>query len=264
VRGQIIDYSPAAINRLLGARVPPQCAYKAMKAEIDGWDEPTRRIVKEYVALPGTEWYQGAGGNKPTKIQANHFKPVPRVWFEFFIRNIIVVSNTSEAQVAIVAGVKLIMEGKNINLGQLICDSIVSLKKNTKQSFNLINALCKDQGVSTPPLDDEFCLPLGAMRKRELRRFSLPPIGYQPPREGEESDEDVNRQENDEDVHQEESDEDLNHNDQFPEQPQAPDVATSSCSASELATLLHMMDVDYSLTSAPVCRRVIIHILRVE
>ncbi|MCI27248.1 hypothetical protein A2U01_0048446, partial [Trifolium medium] len=41
VRGQLVDYSSEAINRLLGAHVPRNCAFRAMKEEIDDWDEPT-------------------------------------------------------------------------------------------------------------------------------------------------------------------------------------------------------------------------------
>ncbi|MCI07609.1 hypothetical protein A2U01_0028678, partial [Trifolium medium] len=219
-----------------------------MKEEIDDWDEPTRRVVKDFVALPGTEWLHGTGGEKPSKIPSTHFKPIARVWLEFFLRNIMMVNNTSEAQVEVAAGVKLIMEGKAINLGQLICASIYGMVTNTKSNFkighcNLINALCLDQDVPIPPLDDDFLVPMGAMRLKDLQRFSKIPDGYVPPNEREEGAANLNQNDNDVDEDQHDVDDVLQQVDEFPEQPQAPYVPSFSHSVGEIATLLHLMDL---------------------
>ncbi|MCH79937.1 hypothetical protein A2U01_0000699 [Trifolium medium] len=254
VRGKLVDYSPSAINKLLGCDVPRRCAFRAMKEEFDDWDEPTRRVVKDFVALPGTEWLHGAGGDQPSKIPSTHFKPIARVWLEFFLRNIMMVSNTTEAQVDVAAGVKLIMEGEAINLGQLICASIYGLVHNTKSNFkighcNLINALCLAQDVPTPPLDDEFLIPMGGMRIKDLQRFSVLPKGYVPPNEGEEAAANVNQNDDNGDEDQHGIDEVMQQIDEFPEQPQvpvdqqAPHVPPSSHSVGELATLPHLMDL---------------------
>ncbi|MCI45487.1 hypothetical protein A2U01_0066726, partial [Trifolium medium] len=75
VRGKEIDYSPEALNAFLRAVVPPKCAFKAEKKKVKMVDEPGRRVVRDFVALPGTPWHKGAASSIPTKVQLTHFKP---------------------------------------------------------------------------------------------------------------------------------------------------------------------------------------------
>ncbi|MCI73394.1 hypothetical protein A2U01_0094658, partial [Trifolium medium] len=43
-----------ALNAFLGVVVPPECAFKAEKNRVKMADESGRRVVQDFVALPGT------------------------------------------------------------------------------------------------------------------------------------------------------------------------------------------------------------------
>ncbi|GAU10347.1 hypothetical protein TSUD_422710, partial [Trifolium subterraneum] len=148
VRGKIVDYSTVVLNDFLGAVVPEErCAFRTEKDRVAAMLEPERRVIRDFVALPGTPWYKASADSVPTKIQLIRFKPVARAWAEFFVKNIFSVSNSSEYQIDNAAAVKIIMEGRPFNLGYWLCASIHGIATNTSQSFtlghcNLINALC--------------------------------------------------------------------------------------------------------------------------
>ncbi|GAU50917.1 hypothetical protein TSUD_411170 [Trifolium subterraneum] len=148
VRGKIVDYSTVVLNEFLGALVPEErCAFRTEKDRVAAMLEPERRVIRDFVALPGTPWYKASADSVPTKIQLTRFKPVARAWAEFFVKNIFSVSNSSEYQIDNAAAVKIIMEGRPFNLGFWPCASIHGIATNMSQSFtlghcNLINALC--------------------------------------------------------------------------------------------------------------------------
>ncbi|MCI71487.1 hypothetical protein A2U01_0092750, partial [Trifolium medium] len=54
VRGKEVDYSPEALNSFLGAVGVLECAFKMEKKVVKAADEPGRRVVRDFVALPGT------------------------------------------------------------------------------------------------------------------------------------------------------------------------------------------------------------------
>ncbi|MCI16986.1 hypothetical protein A2U01_0038132, partial [Trifolium medium] len=54
-RGKFVDYSDREINRFLGAVVPNNCLFYAVKDEIEGWPLEVRNPVKEFLGRPGTE-----------------------------------------------------------------------------------------------------------------------------------------------------------------------------------------------------------------
>ncbi|GAU26558.1 hypothetical protein TSUD_266720 [Trifolium subterraneum] len=57
IRGKIVDYSTAALNEFLGALVPEErCAFRTEKDRVAGMLEPERRVIRDFVALPGTPW----------------------------------------------------------------------------------------------------------------------------------------------------------------------------------------------------------------
>ncbi|GAU46938.1 hypothetical protein TSUD_85380 [Trifolium subterraneum] len=112
VRGKIVDYSTVVLNEFLGALVPEErCAFRTEKDRVATMLEPERRVIRDFVALPGTPWYKASADSVPTKIQLTCFKPMARAWAEFFVKNIFSVSNSSEYQIDNAAAVKIIMEG---------------------------------------------------------------------------------------------------------------------------------------------------------
>ncbi|MCI26806.1 hypothetical protein A2U01_0048003, partial [Trifolium medium] len=161
-------YSPEALNTFLGAVGVPECAFKAEKKKVKMADEPGRRVVRDFVALPDTPWHKGAASTIPTKVQLTNFKTVARAWAEFFVRNIVSVSNSSEYQIENAAAVKVIMEGKPLNLGYWLCYSIRSIATNAAKTFtlghcNLITALCRARHVPETKHQDEGQLPVKAL-----------------------------------------------------------------------------------------------------
>ncbi|MCI42401.1 hypothetical protein A2U01_0063638, partial [Trifolium medium] len=88
VRGVLVEYTDTEINRLLGAVVPRQCMFSAIKDGIEHWNLEARNPIKEFLGRPGTEWYKYSGGERPTKIRLGDFKPVARAWGEWVARNV--------------------------------------------------------------------------------------------------------------------------------------------------------------------------------
>ncbi|GAU37120.1 hypothetical protein TSUD_278710 [Trifolium subterraneum] len=176
VRGKIVDYSTAVLNEFLGALVPEEiCAFRTEKDRVTALLEPERRVIRDFVALPGTPWYKASADSVPTKIQLTRFKPVARAWAKFFVKNIFSVSNSSEYQIDNAAAVKIIMEGGPFNLGFWLCASIHGITTNTSTSFtlghcNLINALCLAQGVPVYS-EDETMFPIRALPLRAFQGF---------------------------------------------------------------------------------------------
>ncbi|GAU50999.1 hypothetical protein TSUD_131510 [Trifolium subterraneum] len=176
VRGKIVDYSTVVLNEFLGALVPEErCAFRTEKDRVAAMLEPERRVIRDFVALPGTPWYKASTDSVPTKIQLTRFKPVARAWAEFFVKNIFSVSNYSEYQIDNAAPVKIIMEGGPFNLGFWLCASIHGITTNTSTSFtlghcNLINALCRAQGVPVYS-EDETMFPIRALPLRAFQGF---------------------------------------------------------------------------------------------
>ncbi|GAU17466.1 hypothetical protein TSUD_143200 [Trifolium subterraneum] len=184
VRGVMIDFSALALNEFLGAEIPVRCALETATIDFPKWPEVRRSVIKNFVGRPGTQWLKYTGGEFPTKIRLGNFKPVARAWAEFVLNNITPVSNSSEYQVENALAVKLIMEKKDINLGQWLVRSIRRIANNGQPSFtlghcNLITALCKARGV--PEIDDDNpLLPICAMTLRYFQNYDAGPVGAQP------------------------------------------------------------------------------------
>ncbi|GAU46578.1 hypothetical protein TSUD_402670 [Trifolium subterraneum] len=184
VRGVMIDFSALALNEFLGAEIPFWCALESATIDFPKWPEVRRSVIKNFVGRPGTQWLKYTGGEFPTKIRLGDFKPVARAWGEFVVQNITPVSNSSEYQVENALAVKLIMEKKDINLGQWLVRSIRRIANNGQPSFtlghcNLITALCRAMGVPEKD-DDNPCLPIRAMTLRYFQNYDAGPIGAQP------------------------------------------------------------------------------------
>ncbi|MCI80152.1 hypothetical protein A2U01_0101423, partial [Trifolium medium] len=50
---------------LLGAVVPGQCMFSAVKDEIEHWTLNVRNPVKKFLGRPGTDWLKYSGGERP-------------------------------------------------------------------------------------------------------------------------------------------------------------------------------------------------------
>ncbi|PNY16023.1 hypothetical protein L195_g012732, partial [Trifolium pratense] len=188
VRGKLVRYSPDAINGLLEAVVPQACAYRVEKRRIQNGDEPTRRVIKDFVTIPGTPWHsKNSAASIPTKIDLARFTPVARAWAIFFVRNICSVSNTSEYQVESAAAVKCIMEGRPFNLGGWISGSIEAMVASKTRTTslghcNLITALCRAKEVPESD-EDQFILPIRALPLWKFNTYGVPRGGAQGERE---------------------------------------------------------------------------------
>jgi hypothetical protein len=180
VRGVIVDYSPEALNRFLGARIPRDgCALMAARP-IDGLTLEERIVIRDYVGRPGIEWLKYRGGPAPKKIKLVDFKPSARAWGEWVLRNIAPVSNLSEYQLDNALTVKLILEGAEIDLGYWLSESISRIARHSGTfslgHCNLITALCRHLKVPETFEDPPF-YPIKAMTFAYYNDFEEDPIG---------------------------------------------------------------------------------------
>jgi hypothetical protein len=82
VRGVIVDYSPEALNRFLGAVIPRDgCALGAARP-IDNMTKEERTMIRDFVGRQGIEWLKYRGGPAPTKMKLVDFKPAAQAWGE--------------------------------------------------------------------------------------------------------------------------------------------------------------------------------------
>jgi hypothetical protein len=159
VRGVMIDFSALALNVFLEADIPARCILENHSTTFPMWPEVRRAEIKECVGRPGTQWLKYTGGEYPTKIRLGDFKPIARAWAEFVVHNVAPVSNSSEYQVENALGVQMIMQKRNINLGQWLCKSIRKIANNGQAVFslghcNLITALCRFHHVPETDADN--------------------------------------------------------------------------------------------------------------
>ncbi|CAJ2642276.1 unnamed protein product [Trifolium pratense] len=98
VRGVMVDFSALAINEFLEASIPARCIYENESITFAQWPEVRRREIRDFVGRPGTPWMKYSGGEFPSKIDLQHFRPVARAWAEFVVHNVVPVSNSSEFQ----------------------------------------------------------------------------------------------------------------------------------------------------------------------
>jgi hypothetical protein len=193
VRGVIVDYSPEALNRFLGAVIPRDgCALGAARP-IDSMTKEERTVIRDFVGRQGIEWLKYRGGPAPTKMKLGDFKPAARAWREWVLRNLAPVSNLSEYQLDNALTVKLILEGEPINLGYWLSESIGRIARRSGTCSlghcNLVTALCRHLKVPETFEDPPFS-PIKAMTFANYNEFEEDPIGG--PEEVEEEDEELN------------------------------------------------------------------------
>ncbi|CAJ2642447.1 unnamed protein product [Trifolium pratense] len=125
VRGIRVYYSADHINTLLGCRVRGACELVTEKERISN------------VAL---------------RLSLTSFNPIHRAWGEFWLKNVRVVGNNSEIQIDNVAAVRLLADGRYIDLGLWLQKDLHEMANNNNPTFtlghcNLIAALCRASNV---------------------------------------------------------------------------------------------------------------------
>ncbi|CAJ2648220.1 unnamed protein product [Trifolium pratense] len=152
VRGIQVYYSAAHINTLLGCRVRGACELVSEKERISNGGLAVREELKAIVCRPGARWLPHSASSLPTRLSLTSFNPIHRAWGEFWLKNVRVVGNNSEIQIDNVAAVRLLAEGRYIDLGLWLQRDLHEMANNNNPTFtlghcNLIAALCRASNV---------------------------------------------------------------------------------------------------------------------
>ncbi|CAJ2673262.1 unnamed protein product [Trifolium pratense] len=152
VRGIRVYYSAAHINTLLGCRVRGACELVSEKERISNGGLAVREELKAIVCRPGARWLSHSASSLPTRLSLTSFNPIHRAWGEFWLKNVRVVGNNSEIQIDNVAAVRLLADGRYIDLGLWLQRDLHEMANNNNPTFtlghcNLIAALCRASNV---------------------------------------------------------------------------------------------------------------------
>ena len=149
-----VDYSPDAINHLLGLTPPEECEVQKLTKDVkhmnrSDWDDVITKLCR-----PGATW-------KSTRILTYaYFLPVPKAWASFVIQTVESISFTSEIPLKCVFTVFAILDHKPINVGELIANNIHTIatgKKTILGHGSIINWLCEKQLVQ--PFEGDLYTP---------------------------------------------------------------------------------------------------------
>ncbi|CAJ2636533.1 unnamed protein product [Trifolium pratense] len=152
VRRIRVYYSAAHINTLLGCRVRGACELVSEKERIANGGLMVREELKEVVCRPGAKWLTHSPSSLPTRLSLTSFNPIHRAWGEFWLKNVRVVGNNSEIQIDNVAAVRLLADGRYVDLGLWLQKDLHEMANNNNPTFtlghcNLIAALCRANNV---------------------------------------------------------------------------------------------------------------------
>jgi hypothetical protein len=176
----MVDYSPDALNKFLGARIPRDGCALMDARPIDKLTLEERIVIRDYVGRQGIEWHKYRGRPAPTKMKLVDFKPAARAWGEWVLRNMAPVSNFSEYQLDNALTVKMILEGAEIDLGYWLSQSIGRIARHpgtcSLGHCNLITALCRHRKVPET-FDDPPFYAIKAMTFAAYSEFEEDPIG---------------------------------------------------------------------------------------
>ena len=144
IRGKTIDYSPDAINRLLGLTAPEECEVQRLERERkdmaeQDWDDLIAKMCR-----PEATW------KSARMLTYAEFLPIPKAWASFVIQTLESTSCSSEIPLKRVFTVSTILDQKAINVGELIANNIHGIatgKKTVLGHGTIINWLCEKQMV---------------------------------------------------------------------------------------------------------------------
>ncbi|CAJ2642378.1 unnamed protein product [Trifolium pratense] len=152
VRGVKVSYSFETINNLLGCAAGGVCELLRDRERIDKSGIEVREELKSIVCRPGAMWLAHSAASLPRRLSLTSFNPVHRAWGEFWLKNVRVVGNNSEIQLDNAHAVRLLVEGKFINLGYWLQKDLHEIANHPNPTFtlghcNLIAALCRANNV---------------------------------------------------------------------------------------------------------------------
>ncbi|CAJ2677884.1 unnamed protein product [Trifolium pratense] len=152
VRGVKVSYSFETINNLLGCAAGGVCELLRDRERIDKSGIEVREELKNIVCRPGAMWLAHSAASLPRRLSLTNFNPVHRAWGEFWLKNVRVVGNNSEIQLDNAHAVRLLVEGKFINLGYWLQKDLHEIANHPNPTFtlghcNLIAALCRANNV---------------------------------------------------------------------------------------------------------------------
>ncbi|CAJ2661835.1 unnamed protein product [Trifolium pratense] len=152
VRGVKVSYSFETINNLLGCAAGGVCELLRDRERIDKSGIEVREELKNIVCRPGAMWLAHSAASLPRRLSLTSFNPVHRAWGEFWLKNVRVVGNNSEIQLDNAHAVRLLVEGKFINLGYWLQKDLHEIANHPNPTFtlghcNLIAALCRANNV---------------------------------------------------------------------------------------------------------------------
>ena len=144
VRGRTVDFSPAAINGLLGLTPSEECEVQRLRGEGGGmedeqWDELIAKMCR-----PGATWKMAQ------MLTYADFLPIPKAWASFVIQTLESTSCNSEIPLKRVFTVAAILDEKPIDVGTLIPNNIhelVTEKRAVVGHGSIINWLCEKKLV---------------------------------------------------------------------------------------------------------------------
>ncbi|CAJ2645118.1 unnamed protein product [Trifolium pratense] len=152
VRGVKVSYSFETINNLLGCAAGGVCELLRDRERIDKSGIEVREELKNIVCRPGAMWLAHSAASLPRRLSLTSFNPIHRAWGEFWLKNVRVVGNNSEIQLDNAYAVRLLVEGKYINLGYWLQKDLHEIANHPNPTFtlghcNLIAALCRANNV---------------------------------------------------------------------------------------------------------------------
>ncbi|QHO01687.1 uncharacterized protein DS421_13g417300 [Arachis hypogaea] len=157
VRGTEVDFSPAAITRALKLRT---ITYEEPSYEARLQDENDPDEILQGICLEGTDWEKDSQG-VPSRLKRINLIPEAKGWYEIIRRSILPTGNTSAVTIKRALLTFCILHGGEINLAQLIADSIQEIAESTNKSTRLghpstIIRLCTRAGVIFEDEDTEI------------------------------------------------------------------------------------------------------------
>jgi len=144
VRGNEVDYSKRAINRVLGLREVENCdvefrkkAYKEIRGRAH-WESLLEGLIKKGKGWVGTI-------ERPNRINTVDLLPKYKAWASFILTVIDQTSSTKEMIRERVIILLSLVSDEDIDVGGLMCKSLKKLMRTDKQTLGhccLINKLC--------------------------------------------------------------------------------------------------------------------------
>ena len=91
VKGKKIDYSPEAINTMMGLVAPEKCNVHRRIDECKNWNEEAWEEIKLQLCVEGAKWQGGSH-----MLLSSDFKPYLKAWASFVVQTLEGTSCTSE------------------------------------------------------------------------------------------------------------------------------------------------------------------------